>query len=106
MRHQIAFRQYNPKNQRRYGLLWKSLNDARFRYTYSVKIVHSWSYSVQMRENKDQSNSEYGHFLRCAMNQFQMLCKMASGRDNVSETFKLQILSYINITRNQKAPRW
>ena len=38
MRHQIAFRQYNLKKPHRYGLLWKSLNDARFPYTY--KSVH------------------------------------------------------------------
>ena len=34
MRHQIAFRRYMPKKPYRYGLLWKSLNDARFAYTY------------------------------------------------------------------------
>ena len=34
MRHQIAFRQYNPSKPHRYGLLWKSLNDARYPYTY------------------------------------------------------------------------
>ena len=33
----------------------------------SVRIrSYSASYSVQMRENKDQNNSEYGHFLRSA----------------------------------------
>ena len=30
MRHQIAFRQHNPNKLHRYGLLLKSLNDARF----------------------------------------------------------------------------
>ena len=34
MRHQIAFRQYNPKKPHKYGILFKSLNDARFPYTY------------------------------------------------------------------------
>ena len=34
MRHQISFRQYNPKKPHKYGLLFKSLNDARFPYTY------------------------------------------------------------------------
>ena len=29
------------------------------------KILHISPYSVQLRENKDQKNSEYGHFLRC-----------------------------------------
>ena len=33
MRQQIAFRQYNPNKPHRYGLLLKSLNDARFPYT-------------------------------------------------------------------------
>ena len=33
MRHQIAFRQYNPSKPHRYGLLLKSLNDAPFPYT-------------------------------------------------------------------------
>ena len=36
MRHQIAFRQYNPKNPHKYGLLAKSLIDARFPYTYKA----------------------------------------------------------------------
>ena len=30
MRHQIAFRQYNPNKPHKYGLLCKSLNDASF----------------------------------------------------------------------------
>ena len=34
MRHQIAFRQYNSNKPHRYGLLLKSLNDARFPFTY------------------------------------------------------------------------
>ena len=34
MRQQIAFRQYNPNKPHRYGLLLKSLNDARFPNTY------------------------------------------------------------------------
>ena len=33
MRQQIAFRQYNPNKPHRYGLLLKSLNNARFPYT-------------------------------------------------------------------------
>ena len=36
MRQQIAFRQYNPNKPRRYGLLLKLLNDARFPYTYKA----------------------------------------------------------------------
>lgn len=36
MRHQINFRQYNPNKPAKYGLLYKSLNDARFRFTYQV----------------------------------------------------------------------
>ena len=36
MRHQIAFRQYNPSKQHRYGLLLKSLNDTSFPYTYKA----------------------------------------------------------------------
>ena len=36
MRQQIAFRQYNPNKPHRYGLLLKSLNDARFPYTYKA----------------------------------------------------------------------
>ena len=43
MRQQIAFRQYNPNKSHRYGLLLKSLNDARFTYTdkavlYAAKL--------------------------------------------------------------------
>ena len=33
MRQQIAFRQYNPNEPHRYGLILKSLNDARFLHT-------------------------------------------------------------------------
>ena len=36
MRHQIAFRQYNPNKPAKYGLLYKSLNDARFPFTYQT----------------------------------------------------------------------
>ena len=36
MRHQIAFRQYNPSKPHRYGLLFKSINDALSPYTYKV----------------------------------------------------------------------
>ena len=36
MRHQTAFRQYNPKKPHRYGLLIKSLNDARVPFTYKA----------------------------------------------------------------------
>ena len=36
MRHQIAFRQCNPNNPHKYGVLLKSLNDARFPYTYKA----------------------------------------------------------------------
>ena len=34
--------------------------------TESGKILRISPYSVQMRENKDQKNSEYGHFSRSA----------------------------------------
>ena len=34
MRHQIAFRQYNPNKPHKYGVLFKSLNEARFPYTF------------------------------------------------------------------------
>ena len=36
MRHQIAFRQYNPKKPHKYGLLLKSINDSRFPFTYKA----------------------------------------------------------------------
>ena len=34
MRNQAAFRQYNPDKPAKYGVLFKSLNDARYSYTY------------------------------------------------------------------------
>ena len=34
MRHQIAFHQYNPNKPHKYGVLFKSLNEARFPYTF------------------------------------------------------------------------
>ena len=36
MRQQIVFRQDNPNKPHRYGLLLKSLNDARFSDTYKA----------------------------------------------------------------------
>ena len=36
MRHQIAFRQYNPNKPYKHGVLLKSLNDARIPYTYKA----------------------------------------------------------------------
>ena len=36
MRQQIAFRYYSPNTTHRYGLLLKSLNDARFLYAYKA----------------------------------------------------------------------
>ena len=36
MRHQIGFRQFNPYKLARYGLLHKSLNDAKFPFTYHI----------------------------------------------------------------------
>ena len=36
MRHQIAFREYNPNNPHWYGLLDKSSNDARVPFTYKA----------------------------------------------------------------------
>ena len=35
-RHEIAFRQYNPKKPHKYGLLLKSINDSRFPFTYKA----------------------------------------------------------------------
>ena len=36
MRHQIGFRQYNPNKPAKYGLLYKSLKDARLPFTYQI----------------------------------------------------------------------
>lgn len=38
MRTQIAFKQYNPDKPAKYGMLFKSLNDARFSYTYKSVV--------------------------------------------------------------------
>eukprot|EP00112_Aurelia_sp_Birch-Aquarium-sp1_P019687 Seg4924.2 transcript_id=Seg4924.2/GoldUCD/mRNA.D3Y31 product="PiggyBac transposable element-derived protein 2" protein_id=Seg4924.2/GoldUCD/D3Y31 len=38
MRHQMAFRQYNPDKPAKYGLLFKSINDARYPYTYTSAV--------------------------------------------------------------------
>ena len=35
-RHEIAFRQYNPKKPHKYGVLLKSINDSRFPFTYEA----------------------------------------------------------------------
>ena len=38
-----------------------------------MKSVRSRSYSVQMQENTDQNNSEYGDFLRIVLQVFDLL---------------------------------
>ncbi|KAG1713940.1 PiggyBac transposable element-derived protein 4 [Nymphon striatum] len=38
MRHEIAFLQYNPNKPAKYGLLFKSINDARFPFTYQATV--------------------------------------------------------------------
>ena len=40
MRNQIGIKQYNPNKPAKYGLLFKSLNDARYPYTYQ-SIVYA-----------------------------------------------------------------
>ena len=41
MRHQIAFKQFNPLKPAKYGMLHKSINDARFPYTYKINVYAS-----------------------------------------------------------------
>ena len=41
MRHQIAFKQFNPFKPAKYGILFKSINDARFPFTYKVSVYAS-----------------------------------------------------------------
>ena len=38
MSNQISIKQYNPRKPAKYGLLLKSLNDARFPYTYNSLV--------------------------------------------------------------------
>ena len=38
MRNQVSIKQYNPNKPAKYGLLFKSLNDARFPYTYDSLV--------------------------------------------------------------------
>ena len=56
-----------------------------------MKTVHIWSYSdqysVPMRENTDQNNSEYGHFLRNGTDEFG------------DKTFKTET-DYLEVTKN------
>ena len=44
-------------------LFWYVFSSIRTEY---VEILRISPHSVQMRENTDQNNSEYGHFLRSA----------------------------------------
>ena len=41
MRHQISFRQYNPKKPYKYGLFLRSINDLRFPFTYKAALYAS-----------------------------------------------------------------
>ena len=45
-------------------LFWSAFSHIRTEYGV---ILHISPYSVQMRENTDQNNSEYGHFLPSVM---------------------------------------
>ena len=47
-------------------------------FVFGVILVHIFPYSVRMRENADQNNSEYGHFLRSTMFSFQKNFKKKS----------------------------
>ena len=38
MRNQISIKQYNPNKPAKYGLLFRSVNDARFPYTYQSLV--------------------------------------------------------------------
>ena len=42
-------------------LFWSAFSHIRTKYG---EIIHISPYSFEMRENIDQNNSEYGHFLR------------------------------------------
>ena len=44
-------------------LFWSALSGIRTEYG-EIQILRISLYSVQMRENADENNSEYGHFLR------------------------------------------
>ena len=48
------------------------------------EILRISAYSVQMRENTDQKNSEYGHFLRSE----QLVCKQLTLKKNTVETIR------------------
>ena len=45
----------------------------KYKVNYCGKSVHIQSYSVWMRENADQNNSDYGHFSRSERQWFATL---------------------------------
>ena len=54
------------------GVFWSVFSRIRAKYGEINSIS---SYSIQKRENKDQKNSEYGHFSRSALETFCNRCK-------------------------------
>ena len=51
-----------------------SFNEYKYHCVKTVRIrIYSGLYSVQIRENTDQNNSEYGHFLGSVYNLDMML---------------------------------
>ena len=51
-----------------FGVFWSVISRIGTKYGDILRIS---PYSVRMRENKKQNNSEYGHFLRSVMSQVQ-----------------------------------
>ena len=52
------------------GLFWSAFSRIQTEYGEILSIS---PYSVRMRENADQNNSEYGHFLRIDALQYEIL---------------------------------
>ena len=68
-------------------LFWSAFSPIRTEYGQILHISH---YSIRMRENADQNNSEYGHFLR-------------SGNGNKSDNIIVDSSHPFNCSLNKKS---
>ena len=68
---------------------------------FGVILVNIVPYSVQMRENTEQKNSEYGHFLRNE----QLVYKQLTLKKNTVETIRSDAINRL-FSLNLKFNRW
>ena len=73
MRTQVNFKQYNPDKPAKYGLLFKSLNSARYPYTYQSHVYCG----------KPQDESSSDHYVQGTINYIKYLVEKLSAHHSI-----------------------